>query len=50
MKMGQAPSYKMQLVEATKLNGVVMTSSCGPMPNARMQRCNALVPLLTAMA
>src|SRR5215510_4252033 len=40
----------MQFEEATKLNDVVMTSSSGPIPNARTARCRAEVPLFTAIA
>ena len=47
---GVARSYRMQLAEATKLNGVVMTSSPAPISAAQMHRCNPAVPLETAMA
>jgi len=41
---GLAPTYSTQLVEATKLNGVVITSSPGPTPAASMAQCNPPVP------
>ena len=48
-KTGVAPSNSRQLLLATKLKGVVITSSPGPMPRARTARCSPAVPLLTAM-
>ena len=47
---GTAPSKSRTLDEATKLKGVVITSSPGPSPSARTARCKALVPLLTPTA
>ena len=41
---------ELQLADATKLNGVVMTSSPGPIFRDLTQRCKAAVPLLTAVA
>ena len=35
---GVAPSYRRQFADATKLNGVVTTSSPGCMPAARIAR------------
>src|ERR1700686_2964437 len=49
-KRGMARSYSAQLADATKLNGVVITSSPSPIPAALMHRCRALVPELTATA
>ena len=49
-KTGIAPSYSRQLAEATKLNGLVITSSPGPQPSARTPRCRAAVPEETATA
>jgi hypothetical protein len=40
----------MHVVEATNVNGVVMTSSPGPTPRASRLRNSPLVPLLTATA
>src|SRR5688500_3116177 len=39
----------MQFADATKLNGVVITSSPSPMPSARIAMCKPAVPLLQAM-
>jgi hypothetical protein len=47
---GRAPSYTKQLLEATKLKGVVTTSSPRPMPAATTARCRPAVPELTATA
>jgi hypothetical protein len=47
---GIARSYSSALTEATKLNGVVMTSSPAEMPQARTARWRAAVPELTATA
>ena len=47
---GLASSKSRQLEEATKLSGVVRTSSPLPHPSARTARCNAAVPLETATA
>ena len=49
-KTGTACSYKMQFVDATKLNDDVITSSSGPIPKARTHKWSAEVPLLTATA
>src|SRR5450432_4022036 len=46
---GVAPTYKMQLVEATNENGVVITSSPGPIPAAIIAQCNPVVPDETPM-
>src|SRR5919197_329167 len=43
-KTGVTPSYSRQLAEATKLNGLVMTSSPGPQSSARTPRWRAAVP------
>ena len=40
----------MQFAEATKLNGLVITSSPGPHPRRRTPRCSAVVPEETATA
>src|ERR1039457_6083277 len=40
----------MVAAEATKVNGVVITSSPGPIPAASNARCNALVPEFTPTA
>src|SRR5919201_1854585 len=47
---GRARSYSTALAEATKLNGLVTTSSPSPTPTARSARCNPAVPLETALA
>ena len=49
-KTGRAPSYSRQLAEATKLKGLVRTSSPAPHPCSRTPRCSAAVPLETATA
>src|SRR5215210_1494279 len=49
-KTGVAPSYSRQFEEATKLSGVVTTSSPSPQPRARTPRWRAAVPLETATA
>ncbi len=43
-KTGVAPTMPMASVVATNVNGVVMTSSPGPMSSARSARCSASVP------
>ena len=45
---GEAPSYIAQLAEATNEYGDVITSSPGPTPASRMQRCRPAVPDETA--
>ena len=42
---GTARSYRRQLADATKLKGVVMTSSPSPIPSARTHRWSPAVPL-----
>ena len=49
-RTGVAPAWMMALTEAQKVNGVVMTSSPGLIPAARMLRCKAAVQELTATA
>src|SRR3989344_1505295 len=49
-KIGVAPTYNIQLADATKENGVVITSSPRPMPAATMARCRPAVPLETVQA
>ena len=49
-KTGLAPTYKMQLAEATKEKGVVMTSSPGAMPAAIMAAWRPAVPEETPIA
>ena len=44
------PSNMMLLLEAMNENGVVMTSSPGPMPSACQHRCRPAVPLLHEIA
>ena len=43
-----APMSRAQLAEAMKENGVVTTSSPGPIPNASRTRCRPAVPEETA--
>ena len=47
---GLAPTYRMQLAEATKEKGVVMTSCPGPTPAAIIAQCSPAVPDETADA
>ena len=47
-KTGRAPSYRTELADATKLKGVVITSSPASMPTARSARWSPAVPLATA--
>ena len=47
---GVAPTISMVSAEAKNVNGVVMTSSPGPMPSARSDKYNESVPLATPMA
>ena len=47
---GTASSNSTQLADATKLKGVVITSSPRPMPSAFTARWSAAVPLLVAVA
>ena len=49
-KTGTASSNRRQLAEATKLNGLVTTSSPAFQPRLRTARCRAAVPLDTAAA
>src|SRR5690349_18533779 len=49
-RTGVAPTYRIALMVAANVNGVVMTSSPGPMPLASSAMCNAVVPEETAMA
>ena len=49
-KTGTACSYSRQFADATKLSGVVTTSSPALQPSARTARCSAAVPLDTATA
>src|SRR3954468_18715829 len=49
-KTGVAPSYSAQFAEATNEYGDVITSSPGPTPASRMQRCSPAVPDETAAA
>ena len=44
---GVAPARQMTSTVATNVNGVVMTSSPGPMPSARSASSRASVPELT---
>src|SRR4051812_34268965 len=44
---GLAPSREMQPAEAKNVNGLVITSSPGPMPNAMRLQSKASVPLET---
>ena len=46
---GCAPEYKMQLLVATKLNGVVIIISFFFHPNAIPNKCSAAVPLETTV-
>ena len=49
-KTGRAPRYPSTSAVAVKVNGVVMTSSPGPMPSAHSARCSAPVQCETASA
>ena len=44
------PACVIASVVAMNVNGVVITSSPGPIPRLSISRCNAAVPLLTATA
>ena len=48
-KTGWAPEYKIQLLVATKLKGVVITTSFFFHLSARPNKCSAAVPLETAV-
>ena len=43
-KTGRAPVNRMLFTEAMNVNGLVITSSPGPIPLARRARCSAVVP------
>ena len=45
-----APTYRMQLADATNENGVVMTSCPGPTPAAIIAQCSPAVPDETPIA
>ena len=47
---GIPPQYKMQLADAAKVIGVVITSSPGRISAAEQAACKAAVPLETATA
>ena len=47
---GVAPTWRMALIVATNVSGVVMTSSPGWIPNAIRPRCSAAEQELTATA
>ena len=49
-KTGLAPTYRMQLADATNENGVVMTSCASPTPAAIMAQCSPAVPEETPIA
>ncbi len=46
---GVAPVYKTALIVAAKVRSGTMTSSPGPIPKVTNAKCNATVPLETAM-